>query len=662
MSTTDLMPYGAPGGDIAAFSAKTPADYPAVGLLVHQFDIWRQDYAGATVNIYRAGTTTLVKCYSDPGLTVEVSNPQILLSDTDSEGNSYGKFATSVYVPFAYELDINTTEQSGVTQVPLTSLDGQDASHANVKSKVGTRVRQLEEVVADTVHFLDFGKISTAATTNTATLEAAISAVATQGGGRVILPEGIIKVNDFSLPSDVILQGEGRDVTIIESEIADRVITITGKQAGLMDLTIDGVQLNNGSIGIYGKSKDEFTLFNVMIKRFDVGMMFQGGDNHIYRRLTLDNNTTGARFLGDSDFTGGSDGSEFIGLDWFQGAVTNHIGIGVEFTVRDRRVRHNVIRQVDFENNISSDGAILISGARWTTLDHCLFNENTVDMKIEDNSDQTLSYREMVGLKVNGGVFINDQTVDGDGSIKFDGLCQDIIFDQVQFEGTTFVMNVPINQIILRDCVESLTSIDGESTKLGRWRTQYNSTIQGTTSGTTAAVVWKTKLDPNEVVMATLSAVAEQINGTDYGTIIVAHGARQAPATIAYDAQTANFTVGNTIEGATSGATAIIIADSDSGTTGTLSLGEVTGVFVDDEIISETSGTGSARTNGTLQIGTTSLVGAETDLHSAGSNSDSLPGGWGGGFQVSGDELQATVVGASGDDIAWTCQVNMVGK
>jgi hypothetical protein len=403
------MSFGVPGGVLPAAIAKTPSDYPAEGLLVEQFDLWRADYAGATVNIYRAGTTTLMKCYSDPQLTTEVSNPQILISDTDAQGVKYGKFATTVYVPYAYELDIDTTEQSGITPLPLTELAGKDASYANVLSTNGSRVRNIRDIVSDVTRFLDFGEISDAPATNTATLEAAISAASTQGGGTVKLPEGTIVFNDLTLPADVILEGEGRDVTILQSKIADRVLEVTGKQAGLKDLTLDGVQLNNGSIGIYGKSKDEFTLYNVLVKRFDTAIMWQGGNNHVYRRLTVDNNTTGVRFLGDSDFTGGSDGSEFTGLDWFQGAVTNHIGIGVEFTVRDKRVRHNVIRQVDFENNINSDGALLVSGARWTALDNCTFNENVVDMRIEDNQDQTLSFRQLVGLHVSGGLFYNDR-------------------------------------------------------------------------------------------------------------------------------------------------------------------------------------------------------------------------------------------------------------
>ena len=52
---------------------------------------------------------------------------------------------------------------------------------------------------------------------------------------------------------------------------------------------------------------------------------------------------------------------------------------------------------------------------------------------------------------------------------------------------------------------------------------------------------------------------------------------------LAYDAQTANFTVGAIVRGAESGATGIIVDDTDGGTTGTLTLKKVTGHFKDNE-------------------------------------------------------------------------------
>jgi hypothetical protein len=68
---------------------------------------------------------------------------------------------------------------------------------------------------------------------------------------------------------------------------------------------------------------------------------------------------------------------------------------------------------------------------------------------------------------------------------------------------------------------------------------------------------------------------------------------------LAFDAQTANFTVGQTLTGGTSGATGTISAQVDSGATGTLTLKNITGTFQDNEIITDGLG-GSATANGTV--------------------------------------------------------------
>jgi hypothetical protein len=73
----------------------------------------------------------------------------------------------------------------------------------------------------------------------------------------------------------------------------------------------------------------------------------------------------------------------------------------------------------------------------------------------------------------------------------------------------------------------------------------------------------------------------------------------QIGGTLAYDAQTVNFTVDRTLTGGTSGATATIRADDDAGTTGTLYLSDINGTFQNNETITDTGG-GSALANGTV--------------------------------------------------------------
>lgn len=79
--------------------------------------------------------------------------------------------------------------------------------------------------------------------------------------------------------------------------------------------------------------------------------------------------------------------------------------------------------------------------------------------------------------------------------------------------------------------------------------------------------------------------------------------------TLSYDTQTANFTVGSILTGGTSGATAVVLQDADSGATGTLTLGKVSGVFQSGELITDVDG-GSATTNSALTFAITEITNA----------------------------------------------------
>jgi hypothetical protein len=63
-----------------------------------------------------------------------------------------------------------------------------------------------------------------------------------------------------------------------------------------------------------------------------------------------------------------------------------------------------------------------------------------------------------------------------------------------------------------------------------------------------------------------------------------------------YDGQTGNFTIGDIVTGALSGATGTITGDSDAGTTGVLTLEDVDGHFQNDESLADEH-TGAAKAN-----------------------------------------------------------------
>jgi len=79
--------------------------------------------------------------------------------------------------------------------------------------------------------------------------------------------------------------------------------------------------------------------------------------------------------------------------------------------------------------------------------------------------------------------------------------------------------------------------------------------------------------------------------------------------TLDYDGQTGNFTAGQIVTGTTSGATAVILSDADAGVTGTLTLGTITGTFINNEPITDPI-TGVAVVDGTLDFTYTAIAGA----------------------------------------------------
>ena len=129
--------------------------------------------------------------------------------------------------------------------------------------------------------------------------------------------------------------------------------------------------------------------------------------------------------------------------------------------------------------------------------------------------------------------------------------------------------------------------------------------VTGDTSGATATI--ESDTDSGDTGYLTLVNIKgafqdnETITDSGTGNASVNGTLTRAGKTLAYDGQTANFNVGSILSGQTSGATAYILADSDSGTTGTLTLTDIRGQFVDNETLVDDGGTpGEATCNGTL--------------------------------------------------------------
>ena len=85
----------------------------------------------------------------------------------------------------------------------------------------------------------------------------------------ITLPPGTYEFNTLSLPQGVVLQGVEVGGTVLRSTQTQAVVTIAGNRAGLADLTLDGVNLGVGSIGVVADGRTDMILRDVIVKLND---------------------------------------------------------------------------------------------------------------------------------------------------------------------------------------------------------------------------------------------------------------------------------------------------------------------------------------------------------------------------------------------------------
>jgi hypothetical protein len=219
-------------------------------------------------------------------------------------------------------------------------------------------------------------------------------------------------------------------------------------------------------------------------------------------------------------------------------------------------------------------------------------------------------------------------------------------------------METPIsNNVVLIDCTEdSLVTIAGEGTRLARFYRNNNGSVSGTTTDNTATKAWSIQLAPGQLVILEAQCLGRARNAAERRAAMARAFAYRAGSSLAYDTQTGNFTTGRTLTGASSGATAIIQADSDSGATGTLTLVDIVGTFVDNEIITDGAG-GSALVNGVISHANAALDGSGSNVELAGGTNMSDFGTT--AFVANGPEIEFRVTGASNRTIDWDVNVRV---
>lgn len=619
---------------------------PAIRL--EEFDTWRPGYGLATVYVYKAGAAPqTATIYSDEDLQTTVSNP-ITLAEKTEDGISYGKLDAPVYVGEPFELQINSVDRTGIVRPPLTTLVGQDASEATVKVSGGEVDIALKDNLARRIDVRDFGEFlavdeeDASAATNTTTLNAALGAAGARGGGYVEMPEGTYEISTVTLPQAVVLRGVARDATFLQSVEAGQVIIAGGDRAGLESLTLDGRTLVGNSVGFYAEDIDHTHLKDVLIKRFEVGLHRNGGKFANWQDFSISNCVDGYRGDGNDD----EDLTAELAFDhWRGGQVDTCSSTGVRLKNDGQPCRYQVIDGVRFESNTGK--ALHIIGARNAVFPHCSWLDNTIDLEVEDGDPETDS-NTVIGLEFPECSF-------KDGAINLTGNLERTAFRRSEFEDVTVTLTTPSHNVLAEDCREiSGVTIAGIATAWERFKTGDRGGSSGITTGNAATKVWAITLDAGQQVYLEGRVIGRQRNGINTGFYHIAVSAGRPGASLVYDTQTVNFTVGDVLTGATSGATARITADSDGGTTGTLTLQDIVGEFLDDEIITDASG-GSATCNGSLSYSNGALVGSVANLRAV----QETNANWVATFVANGPQIELQVTGDASQTVEWTAHVDV---
>ncbi len=639
------------------------------------FDTWRPGYGLATVSVFQANTNTLAAIFTDEALTLAAANPQTLQQMTEN-GISYGKWSQPLYVGVPYELQINSVDRTGVEVVPLTTLAAQDASEATVIPTGGAVAGNLDDLFARRIDVRDYGVFLTvgtnnaSATTNNNTLVAAIAASGALGGGYVEVPAGTYQFTNLTIPGNVIVRGAGRDITILQSTLTGNIATLAGDRAGFEHITLDGINQVTNSIGVFGTNINYVHFNDVMIERFDVGMKRTGGTGSHWKDLWIsDCFTAGYQCRGDSN---NGLGGAITNERWDGGKVQLCAGIGLDILFKDSPVAGLVFSGIGFDTNTGT--ALSIVGGQQIRIDeNSWFNLNTTNLIIDDAPATTLNgiVNFSNGIEfADGSCGPSAAAVAASGStsakaavnsvITLNNTLQAVAFRRYDFSFVTVNINSPDNNILAQDCREITGMVFGGNspTAWTRHKTFYRGESAGLTTGNAQTVAWSQELNPGQAVYLEAKVIGRSRSSIDTGFFHIAVSAHRPGASLLYDSSTGSFTAGNIVTGQTSGATARIIAVAASGSTGTLTLQDLFGNFLNDEIITDT-GTGSASANGTPTDSAVVLLGSVTSLRAA----QQTDVNWAATFVASGGNIFVEVTGDTAMNVEWTvdCEMVLVG-
>jgi hypothetical protein len=624
---------------------------PSVRL--EEFDIWRPGYGFASVSVFIGGTTQLASIFLDQALTEPAPNPQTLLQQTFS-GISYGKWPHPLYTGQPYQLQINSVDATGVVAPPITSLAGQDASEATVTVTGGAVANNLDDILARRISVLDYGPFlavnaqGASAVTNTATLNTAIGVAGANGGGTVEIPAGTFQFVSLILPPGVIIIGAGQAATTLQSTQSGNVVTVSGALAGFRHLTLDGLSQVNGSIGLFAQSVNQIILDDVLVQRFATGIQLNGGSGHHWRDLHLSDCVTGYLGQGFTNTQNGGGGSALEFCTWDGGIVDTCLTAGITLQSVDLLCDHHTFENIQFNSNEGT--AFNVVGARATVMRSCEWSGNTTDIALADGATLNSSgTNTVIGFDCQDGAFPG-AGVTTPAAISLTGTLQNVAFRRCEWTNETITLTSPQNNVLAQDCRQvSGVTIAGQANAFISAFTYREGISTLITTNNTSTAAWSITLASGQRVYLEAKVVARAQNNADSAFLHFSVNGKCTGASLLVSNVTASFTAGKVLTGQTSGATARITVISGS----TLTLQDISGTFINNEIVTDTAG-GSGTANGTVTPGTASIGTNNvifTTVH------DDV--NWLAAFAASGQTISLNVTGDTSMTVEWFVDVSV---
>lgn len=242
--------------------------------------------SGGKLYTYISGTTTPLVTYTDATAGTPNANPIIL----DSRGEANVWLGASRYsmklTTFADALVWTADGIGGVATLSDLAASSGSSLVGFIQAGTGAVATTVQEKLYEIPSLKDYGVKANGVTDDTAALQAAVNL-----GGWFLVPRGTIIFSSLSIPSNTVLMGYGKNLSIFKVKNASNPATAAIKNADtingnsgiqIISCGFDGNYLNQTVGGVISLTKCTDTLIqDCYVKNgFNSGLVFSGGSNN----------------------------------------------------------------------------------------------------------------------------------------------------------------------------------------------------------------------------------------------------------------------------------------------------------------------------------------------------------------------------------------------